>query len=99
MATETPNCQGILDSSKRCTICKDPAMYCPDEQVWRHKNEGFEGGQFLCDRYGYPIQVEDDPDSPAPTHPDTEQCSARCSFVSCQVRKESNDRRAEESYD
>ena len=45
--------------SKRCTICKDPAIYHKDEGVWRHRNQSFEGGQFLCDKYGYPIQVED----------------------------------------
>ena len=46
-------------NEKRCTICKDPAMYHEDEGVWRHKHSGFEGGQFLCDKYGYPIKVED----------------------------------------
>jgi hypothetical protein len=57
---EDSNCQGLLDSSKRCITCKDPAIYHPEEGVWRHKNEGFEGGQFLCDKACYPVNVEDE---------------------------------------
>lgn len=46
-----------MEEGMVCSICLDPATYHPDEGVWRHRNMGSQGGQFLCERYGYPIQV------------------------------------------
>lgn len=58
--SETVERDPRVDPHKRCTICADPAIFHADEEVWRHKNVGFDGVQWLCEKYGYPIRVEDD---------------------------------------
>lgn len=48
---------------KVCTLCKEPAEFIESEGIWRHegdpRNEAYRGSAF-CDKYGYPIEVEDE---------------------------------------
>lgn len=42
----------------KCKSCWSPAKWDEKEQVWRHDGKPYENTQFLCDKYGYPIEVE-----------------------------------------
>ena len=45
-----------------CTICGSPAEFIESEQVWRHAGKPYQKGfdiQSFCDKYGYPISVEE----------------------------------------